>query len=184
MSVAAAAARRPDFRGNRPLMRALAFALACLIAAPAAAQSNEEAARASRALAANWRPLAGALTETAMRDACAGAVEEIAAVEAAMPRELTPESMANVRSLHGLLIIPSGDDPAWAFFIPPVELAWFTSGMGAIAVLDEAQGLIGVRDAGGRDIAFQLGRAGARPVLRIRQPDGALLTFVGCAPVT
>ena len=56
--------------------------------------------------------------------------------------------------------------------------------MVAIAVLDEAQGLIGIRDAGGRDIAFQLGRAGERPVLRIRPPEGTLLTFVGCAPVT
>jgi hypothetical protein len=55
--------------------------------------------------------------------------------------------------------------------------------MGAIAVLDEAQGLIGVRDAGGRDIGFQLGRAGQRAVLRIRPPQGALITFVGCAPI-
>lgn len=166
-------------------MRVFLFALACLLAAaPASAENNEQAARASRALAANWRPVTGALTEASIRDACAGAVQEIAAVEAAMPRDLTPESLASVRSLHGLLVIPSGDDPALAFFIPPAELGWFTSGLGAIAVLDEAQGLLGVRDAGGRDIALQLGRAGTRPVLRIRPPEGAMLTFVGCAPVT
>ena len=164
-------------------MRFLLIALACLIAAPAAAQTPADVARASGALSAVWRPVTGNLTEASIRDACAGAVEEIAAVEAAMPRTLTPESMARVRALHGLLVIPSGDDPAWAFFIPPRELDWFTSGMGAIAVLDEAQGLIGVRDAGGRDIALQLGRAGQRAVLRIRPPEGALLTYVGCAPI-
>jgi hypothetical protein len=165
-------------------MRALFLALACLIASPAAAQTdNAQAARASAALAANWRPVSTPLTEASIRDACAGAVEEIAAVEAAMPPVITPASMARVRALHGLLIIPTGDDPALAFFIPPPELSWFTSGMGAIAVLDEAQGLIGVRDAGGRDIALQLGRAGQRPVLRIRQPQGAFMTFVGCSPL-
>lgn len=164
-------------------MRALLAALALCFAAPAAAQTAPDIGRAARALAANWRPVSGALTEAAIREACTGAVEEIAAVEAALPRELTPQSMARVRAPRGLLIIPTGDDPAWAFFIPPAELSWFTSGMGAIAVLDEGQGLIGVRDAGGHDIGFQLGRAGQRAVLRIRPPQGAPLTFVGCAPI-
>src|SRR5262245_54263319 len=154
-------------------MRYALFALlglACFAAAPAAAQTDAAAQvqRASHALAANWRPITGALTEASIRSACAGAVEEIAAVDAAMPPGLNAESMARVRSPHGLLIIPSGDNPAYAFFIPPTEMNWFTSGMGAIAVLDEAQGLIGVRDAGGHNIALQLGRAGQRPVLRIR----------------
>jgi len=166
----------------RTLILAL-FAVACLIAAPAAAQDNAQVARASHALAANWRPITGALTEASIRTACAGAVEEIAAVDAAMPPVLNADSMRRVRSLHGLLIIPAGDDPAVAYFIAPAELAWVTSGLGAIAVLDEAQGLIGVRDAGGRNVALQLGRAGQRAVLRIRPPEGELLTFVGCAPV-
>ena len=165
-------------------MRALLFALAVALAAPAAAQQNGDVATASQRLAAIWRPVNGALTEASMRDACAGAVEELAAVEASMPPVLTPESMARVRSLHGLLIIPSSDDPAWMFFIPPRDLDWFTSGMGAIAPIDDPQsGLIGVRDAGGRDIALQLGRAGQRGVLRVRAPEGSLLTFVGCAPI-
>lgn len=165
-------------------MRSALIALACLVVAtPAAAQGSSDVGRASQALSAIWRPLDGSLTEASIRDACAGAVEEIAAVEAAMPPVLTPASMARLRALHGLLIIPTGDDPAWAFFIPPAELPWFTSGLGAIAVLDEAQGLIGVRDAGGRDIAFQLGRAGQHAVLRIRPPEGELLTYVGCAPI-
>ena len=162
----------------------LVLALVCLVAAPAAAQTdNAQVARASRSLAAIWRPVATPLTEASIREACAGAVEEIAAVEAAMPSDLTPTSMAGVRAPHGLLVIPSGDDPAWAFFIPPAELSWFTSGLGAITVLDEAQGMIGVRDAGRRDITFQIGRAGQRAVLRIRPPQGTMLTFVGCAPI-
>lgn len=164
-------------------MRTLLFALALCFAAPAAAQTAPDIGRAARALAANWRPVSGVLSEAAIREACTGAVEEIAAVEAALPPELTPQSTARVRAPRGLLIIPTGDDPAWAFFIPPQELTWFTSGMGAIAVLDEGQGLIGVRDAGGRDIAFQLGRAGQHPILRIRPPVGASLTFAGCAPI-
>src|SRR5262245_52851745 len=100
-------------------MRALAFALACLFAAPAMAQTdNAQVQRASHALSAIWRPVTGPLTEASIRDACAGAVEEIAAVEAAIPNVLTPQSTARVRAPHGLLIIPTSDDPAWAFFIP------------------------------------------------------------------
>lgn len=162
----------------------LALTLGLCVAAPAAAQTDStQVARASRALSAIWRPVTGPLTEASIRDACEGAVEEIAAVEAAMPNVLTPQSTARVRAQRGLLIIPSGDDPSLAFFIPPAELSWFTSGLGAIAVLDEARGFIGVREAGGRDIGLQLGRAGQRAVLRIRPPEGALLTFVGCAPI-
>jgi hypothetical protein len=61
-------------------------------------------------------------------------------------------------------------------------MLWFTSGMGAIAVINETEGFIGVRDAGGRDIALQLGRGGEHALLRIRNPEGQVLNFVGCAP--
>jgi len=165
-------------------MRIVLFVLACLIAAPAAAQTdNGQIARASHALAANWRPVTGTLSEASIRSACAGAVEEIATVDAALPAVLNADTMARVRAPHGLLIIPAGDDPAYAFFIPPADMSWFTSGMGAIAVLNEAQGQMSVRDAGGRTIALQLGRAGGHAVLRVSPPQGALLTFVGCAPI-
>ncbi|MBC7769186.1 MAG: hypothetical protein H7124_10400 [Phycisphaerales bacterium] len=163
-------------------MRILIFALACFLAAPAAAQDNAQVAGASESLSAIWRPVSGALTNASIQTACAGAVEEMVAIEAALPPVLNPESLARVRALRGFLILPTGDDPAWAYFFPSPDLVWFRSGMGAITVLDEAQGLIGVRDASGQNIAFQLGRAGERPVLRIRQPEGPLLSFVGCAP--
>jgi hypothetical protein len=40
-----------------------------------------------------------------------------------------------------------------------------------------------VRDAGGRTIALQLGRAGGHAVLLVSPPQGTLMTFVGCAPI-
>lgn len=163
-------------------LRFFLIALAFLAATPAVAQEDAQVRRASSALAAIWRPITGPVSPASIQTACAGAVEEMALIEAALPPVLDPESLARVRALRGLLIIPSGDDPAWSYFFPAADMAWFHSGIGAIAVLDESQGLIGVRDSGGQDVAFQLGRAGEHPVLRIRPPQGgALLTFVGCA---
>lgn len=168
-------------------MRALLVALACLACGSAAAQdasNTPELTRATRALAAIWRPVQGELTGAAIETACAGAVEEMAAVEAALPPVLTPESLARVRGLRGLLVVPIEDAPGQAYFFPPLDLGWFTSGLGVISVLSEAEGFLAVRDAAGRDIAVQLGRAGRQAVLRIRPPEGPVLSFVGCAPVT
>lgn len=166
---------------------ALALLLAIGAACPALAQSQpSEAARAARALAAIWRPIAAADlgTPSAVEAACTGALEEMDAVEAALPTVIDPASLAQVKALRGLLIVPAGEDPAVAYFFPTRDLAWFTSGLGAIAVLSPDDGLIGVRDAGGHDIAFQLGHMGGMPMLRIRGPDGAILNFVGCAAST
>lgn len=164
------------------------FALALLLglgaASPALAQSQpSEATRAARALTAIWRPIAAAdmATPSAVVTACRGALEEVDAVEAALPTVIDPVSLAQVRALRGLLIVPAGEDPSVAYFFPNRDLAWFTSGLGAITVLSPNEGLIGVRDAGGHDIAFQLGHMGGKPMLRIRDPGGAILDFVGCA---
>lgn len=170
------------------MIRAIAAALLLMLALPAVAQETTQAStspevtRASHALSALWRPLP-ALEAEALDRACAGAEAEIEAVEAALPPVLTPDSLARVRTLRGLLIIPT-DNPANPYFFPDATLSWFTSGLGGIDVLDEAEGFIGVRDAGGRDLAFQLGAAGGKPILRIRAPDGAILNFVGCAPTS
>ena len=163
------------------MLRPVLFVLACLMAAPAAAQTQApDVAAATRALSAMWRPLTGAAS---VEQACAGALEEIEAVEAALPPVVTQQSLARVRALRGLLIVPT-DDPQVAYFFPDASMAWFTSGMGAIAVINEAEGFIGVRDAGGRDIALQLGRGGEHALLRIRNPEGQVLNFVGCAPTS
>jgi hypothetical protein len=60
-------------------------------------------------------------------------------------------------------------------------MSWFASGLGAVAMIDEGDGFIGVRDAAGTDIAFQYGQAGGRPMIRLQPPGGEILTFVGCA---
>ncbi len=162
------------------MLRSVLIALALLAPMPAAAQaaSAAEATRAARALSAMWRPIADAASVDA---ACAGALEEIEAVEAALPPVLTQASLARVRALRGLLIVPT-DDPQAAYFFPDPTMDWFASGMGAIGVISEAEGFIGVRDAGGRDIALQLGRGGEHALLRVRDPEGRILNFVGCAP--
>ena len=167
-------------------MRFLVFALACLFATPfasgAAAQTAPELARANRALSAIWRPLSGPATSASLEAACAGAVEEMEAVEASLPPVLTAASLSRVRALHGLLIVPTGDDPASAFFFPSAMTPWFASGVGAISVINETEGFLAVRDAQGQDIAVQLGNAGGKPLMRLRIPgSNTIVTFVGCA---
>jgi hypothetical protein len=161
----------------RPLL-ALVVLVLPLSAAAQTTPTQPDVSRATRALSAMWRPMSGA---TSVEQACSGAIEEIEAVEAALPPVVTQASLARVRALRGLLIVPT-DDPQVAYFFPDRSMAWFTSGMGAIAVIDEAEGFIGVRDAGGRDVALQLGRGGEHALLRIRNPEGQVLNFVGCAP--
>jgi len=165
-------------------MRALLlFAFVALTALPVAAQtpaSSPELVRASEALSAIWRPLT-TTGEGAVETACQGAVQEMAAVEAALPPVLTPESLARVRALRGFLVVPS-DTAGEAYFFPGSNLPWITSGLGAITVISETEGFIGLQDAAGLRIPLQLGRRGEIAILRIRAPDGAILNFVGCAP--
>lgn len=169
------------------MIRTLLFVFACCLAPPAFAQGQApppDPERAIRALAAVWRPIAAAelASPGAAEAACAGAIEEIAALEAMLPAELTPENLARVRALHGLVVIPAGDEPGTAFFFPPPGLPWFASGLGVIVVRDEAQGRLDLRDASGANIGLQLGHAGGRPVLRAWPAEGTISVFVGCAP--
>lgn len=168
-------------------MRLLAAAAALvLFALPAAAQhpaASPELTRAADAIGAVWRPVDGALTAQSIAAACAGAEQEVRALDAAMPAELDAQSAARVRGIRGLHVIPLADTPGAAYFFPPLAMTWFTPGLGAYSVINEADGFIGVRDAGGQQLAFQVGRAGGRPVLRIRQPDGPVLTLAGCQPI-
>jgi hypothetical protein len=167
------------------MKRLIATLIVCFAAAPAAAQTDAQDWRAAHALSAMWRPVASdqPLTPAALETACAGALQEMAAIEAAMPPVISPQSLAPVKAIRGLLIVPGNeDDPASAFFFPSRDLTWFASGLGAVASLSEADGLIGVRDAAGANISFQIGRASDRPILRTRPPGGGpMLTFVGCA---
>jgi hypothetical protein len=167
-------------------MRVALFALLCLVGWPAAAQTpaaTPELTRATHAIGAMWRPIDGALSSESLRTACTGAEQEMQALDAAMPAELTDESAARVRGLRGLHIVPIGDTPGAAYFFPPLSMNWFSSGLGGFSVINEAEGFIGVRDAQDHEFAFQLGRAGTHPMLRIRRPTGEIVTLAGCQPI-
>jgi hypothetical protein len=167
-------------------MRRALIVLFCLAAWPASAQtavSTPELTRATQAIGAMWRPVEGAITADAIRTACSGAEQEMQALDAAMPSELNEDSAARVRGLRGLHVIPVARTPGAAYFFPPLDMTWFNSGLGGFSVLNEAEGFIGVRDAGGQELAFQLGRAGSHPMLRIRRPSGEIVNLAGCQPI-
>lgn len=168
-------------------MRALFLALLLASAAPVAAAqqqaSTPELTRAATALGAVWRPIERPFTGEGVRAACAGAAEEMQALDAAMPSELTAESAARVRGLRGLHIIPLSRAPGGAYYFPPLGLNWFSSGLGSFTVISEAEGFIGLRDAAGHEIAVQIGRAGGHPILMLRPPQGEPLAFVGCQAI-
>ncbi len=156
-----------------------------LLAASAASAQTPDLARAAHALAANWRPIAPRHlgSPPAVENACVGAVEEIAVLEASLPEVIDAAGLARVRAPTGLLVVPA--EPAGsAFFFAPPGLPWLTSGLGVISVRDEAQGQLSLRDAAGASVNLQVGRVGGRPVLRVTPPEGAVLTFIGCAPTS
>lgn len=167
-------------------MRYALIALFCFAAWPAAAQTpaaTPEMTRATNALGAMWRPIEGPLTGESIQNACAGSEQEMRALDAAMPAELDDESAARVRGLRGLHIIPIAGTPGAAYFFPPLNMTWFNSGLGGFSVINEAEGFIGVRDAGDQEFAFQIGRAGTHPMLRIRRTSGEIVTLAGCQPI-
>lgn len=167
-------------------MKRALIALLCLAASPADAQApatTPELTRATQAIGAMWRPIEGPLTGESIRAACAGAEQEMLALDAAMPAELTDESASRVRGLRGLHVIPIASTPGAAYFFPPLTMTWFNSGLGGFSVINEAEGFIGVRDAAGQELAFQVGRAGNNPMLRIRRPTGEIVTLAGCQPI-
>lgn len=164
---------------------AAAIAALLVCCSPALAQTGSpELLRASRAVAAIWRPFdpAAGVSAEAMQGACSGWTEELSALDASIPESLAPEALAQVRAPHGLVIVPTEEDPAAAFIFPNAAMTWFASGLGRISVLSEAQGYVGVEDAAGRRFTLQLGRQGRMPVMRVAIPDGGVATFVGCAP--
>lgn len=164
------------------MIRFLAIAFALLLASPTLAQTGPDVSRAMRGLAAIWRPIAADAAAEAVRAACVGALDELAAVDALLPADLTPQNLARIRAPHGLIVIPIGEQRSGAYFFPPAELPWFASGLGAISVLDEAEGLLLVHDAAGAEIRLQLGRLGTTPALRVSLGGAETRTFVGCAP--
>lgn len=147
-----------------------------------AAAQDTPLSRATAELTANWRPVT-TLSSTAFDASCAGAQEELNAIDAALPRVLTQETLARVRALRGLAIVPADDVPGAVYVFAPPTLNWLTSGLATVHLLDESEGFIRLTDAAGLQVALQRGAAGGRPVLRLRAPDNTILNFVGCVPI-
>ena len=166
----------------RPFL--LALALACAFTAPVAAQSTQQAqptgtpeqqhARAAAQLAALWRPVpAGRMTEAALTHACDGSLEEMAALRRRLPDPLTVDSLADLRAEHGLVFVPTDENPLLLFAFPNDDLRGIASGLGAFR-LDPAggEGKLIFQDAAGHDSNLEIGHAGRFPLLRVR-PRGS-----------
>lgn len=154
--------------------------------AAAAPAVDEDTARASHAMAAIWRPFvetpAGAAAD--FQTACAGAQEELEQVDAAVPEQISAESLSAIRAPHGLVIVPAGDEPRAVFVFANHQLGQITSGLGILRVADAAQAVVGISDARGQETFFQLGQAGGKAMMRVLRPNEPPLTYVGCAPTT
>jgi hypothetical protein len=169
-------------------MRRVLFALVLMLAPSALAQSQEAPAnpaavnRAGASLSAIWRPAPEPLSAASIAAACVGAMDELNTAIAAIPASTRPDVVARVRSTTAIIISAWADRPGEAHIFAPQSLPWLTTGVARFDVLDEAGGFVGLQDAGGREVALQLGRAGRQAVLRVRPPEGGdPLNFVGCA---
>ena len=134
----------------RLLAPALALALAC--SAPALAQDDAapsaavQIAHASRTLAAIWRPIT-TTTQSALAAACNGASDDLAALDAALPEDLNNRTLAAVHVAHGLVFVPTTENPADTFIFADSSMAWLASGVGVITGADEDTGEITLQDA-------------------------------------
>jgi hypothetical protein len=115
-----------------------------------------------------------------MEAACTGAVDEMAALDASLPAELSPETLRPIRAPRGFIIVPT-DDPGMAYIFPNAQLSAMTPGLAAIRVVSATLGRVDIVDAGGQTTQLQVGVAGGRPMMRVLREGGAPLVFVGCA---
>ena len=156
-----------------------------LLAAPAAAQTpDDDIGRASRLLAANWRPVSstpGRDPQAAFAAACENAVEEMASLDAQIPEDLNAAALAALRPARGLIFVPAADNPAAGFVFASVALPHIASGLAVLRVADAASGRVDLTDAAGATIELQLGVVGGKPVMRVPGAAGAPALYVGCA---
>lgn len=172
------------------MIRKFAVALALLFAPALAASAqtpqaaDDDLTRAWGVLAADWRPfdIDAADASAAAASACEGALEEMQALDAAMPEDLSAAALSQIRAPHGLIIIPSDTDPHRAYIFPTADLSFMTSGPAAVAVTDAEDAVVSLTDASGRETQLQLGSVETLPVMRLQPPAAARpLYFVGCA---
>jgi hypothetical protein len=168
-------------------MRALlaAIVLSCMPAS-ALADASEDLARASRMLAANWRPFQaparGGAAEAAFSSACDGALAEMTWLDGRLPEDMTPAALGAIRTSRGLILIPTEENPATFFLFASPEMQGLTSGLATIRVVNAAEGRLNLADVGGALVPLQLGEAGSRTMMRILRENQEPLLFVACAP--
>lgn len=175
-------------------MRIVVSALVLALATSAAAQTlpslsgpspstpvAPEIAHASRALAAMWRPLTGPATEAGLTGACSGAVDDMAALDNAMPDDLSAAALASLHPAHGIVFVPAADDPSDVFIFPSADLTWFASGLAKLVTANEGTGEVALHDAQDHPILITLGHAAGHSMMRLNVPTGAPVTYVGCA---
>lgn len=174
----------------RLILAALAFSIAASagaqtlppLAGPApSAAASPEIAAAAHALAAIWRPLTGPATEAGLTAACAGAVDDMRALDSAMPDELNAAALAALHPAHGIVFVPAADDPSDIFIFPSADLTWLASGLGKLNAANEGTGEVALHDAQQHSIAITLGRAASHSMMRLTVPTGSPVTYVGCA---
>jgi hypothetical protein len=168
----------------RLLLPSLALTLA--LATPALAQDDTapnaatQIAHASRSLAAIWRPIT-TTTQSALATACSGASDDLAALDASLPQDLNNRTLAAVHVAHGLVFVPTSENPADTFVFADTSMAWLASGVGVITSADEDTGEVVLQDAAGASIHLQLGHVAGQLLMRLTTPGGQDLTFAGCA---
>lgn len=162
------------------------LALALATAQPAAAQTpapESDLALVARLLGAIWRPLPATgpgAPRTTFESACGEAVEEMDALNAQLPADVTPEATRAVRAPRGFVIVNAAE-PGEAFLFPNAELTAIASGPARFVITDRAQGRIDLTDAAGHVTQLQLGVAGGKALMRILRVGAPPLTYVGCA---
>jgi hypothetical protein len=160
---------------------AAAQTLAPLAGPPPATAASPDIAHASHALAAIWRPLSGPSTEAGLTTACSGAVEDMRALDSAMPDELSADSLAGLHPAHGIVFVPAADDPSDIFIFPSAELTWLGSGLGKLVTANEGTGEVTLHDAQQHPILITLGHVAGHSMLRLSVPTGHPVSYVGCA---
>jgi hypothetical protein len=112
-----------------------------------------------------WRPLTGAATEAGLTAACSGAVEDMRALDRAMPDELSATSLAALHPAHGIVFVPAADDPSDIFIFPSADLTWLASGLGKLITANEGSGEVALRDAQDHAVLITLGHVTGHSML-------------------
>jgi hypothetical protein len=86
-----------------------------------------------------------------------------------------------VHVAHGLVFVPTDENPANIFVFPDATMPWLASGVGVIQSADDDTGEVALQDAHGQSIRLQLGHIAGQVLMRLTTPGGQDLTYAGCA---